>query len=87
MLKMTPEVEALQAKAKAGDAMSAARLSVMKWNASLAVGMAVTYEKSPLEGRVILKTSGPAYVLGDEAVVELEYIGTAMLKKTAPFFG
>lgn len=80
MLK-TPEIEALQAKAKAGDAHAAAQFIALRWNANHPAGTTVTYEKSPLEGRIILKTCGAAYVLGDEAVVELEHIGTAMLRK------
>lgn len=87
MLKMTPEVEALQAKAKAGDAQAAAQFIALKWNASHPAGTTVTYEKSPLEGRTILKTCGAAYVLGDEAVIELEHIGTVMLKKTEIYSG
>lgn len=87
MLKMTPEIEALQTRARAGDAQAAAQFIALKWNAYHAVGTTVTYDKSSLEGRVILKTSGPAYVQGDEAVVDLEHIGTAMLKKTELFTG
>ena len=81
MLKATPEIEVLQAKAKAGDTTAAAKFEVLKWNHFNPIGTTVAYEKSPLEGRIILKTVGAAYVLGDEPVVELEHIGTAMLKK------
>lgn len=87
MLKMTPEIEALQAKAKAGDVQAAAQFIALKWNANHTAGTCVTYEKSSLEGRVILKTKGAAYVLGNEAVVELEHIGTAILKKVELFTG
>ncbi len=61
--------------------MVAAQFEAMKWNASSPIGTKVTYEKSPLEGRVILETTGEAYVLGAEPVVELEHIGTSMLRK------
>jgi hypothetical protein len=84
MLTMTPEIEALQVKALAGDAEAATRLRVMKWNASVAVGTVVAYEKSALEGRVLLKTRSKAYVLGDEPMVELEHLGAALLKKIEP---
>lgn len=81
MSPRTPEVERLQEKAKAGDAMAAAHFAVLKWNTSAKIGAKVAYEKSSLEGRVTLKTTGEAYVLGAEPVVELEHIGTAMLQK------
>lgn len=61
--------------------------AVERWNAAIAVGADVTYEKSELEGRVILKTIARAYVLGDEAVVELEHIGLCKLSKTRRFLG
>lgn len=82
---VTLEMEALQARAKAGDVRAAAQFKVLKWNASSPSGTTITYEKSPLEGRTVLKTAGAAYVLGEEAVVELEHIGTAMLKKIELF--
>ncbi len=81
MLNETPEIQALQARARAGEAIAAAQLKALKWNALHPSGTTITYEKSPLEGRIILKTAGLAYVLGEEAVVEVEHIGTAMLKK------
>ena len=87
MLKMTPEIEELQVRAKAGDVQAAAQFIAHKWNANHTTGTLVTYEKSQLEGKVILKTKGAAYVLGNEAVVDLEHIGTAMLKKTELFAG
>ena len=81
MLKVTQEIEALQAKAMGGDVMAAAQFKALKWNSAIPIGTYVAYEKSPLEGRVILKTIGSAYVLGEEPVVELEHIGTVMLKR------
>jgi hypothetical protein len=85
MLVMTPEIEALQAKAKAGDVHAGAQFSALKWNSRYQAGSAVFYEKSPQEGRVLLKTCGLAYVLGDTAVVELEHVGTVMLTKLEPY--
>lgn len=87
MFKMTPEIESLQARAKAGDVKAAAQFIVLKWNAHHTAGTLVTYFKSPLEGKIVLKTKAAAYVLGDEAVVELEHVGTAMLKKIELFTG
>lgn len=58
---------------------------VDSWNRSVKVGTAVTYLKSKLEGKVILKTVGPAYIIGGEAAVDLEYLGLALLSKTEPF--
>ena len=76
-----PDIVELQTKAMAGDALAKAKFTAHKWNAYQPVGTRVTYEKSPQEGRIILKTAGKAYVLGKEAVIELEHIGTAMLNK------
>lgn len=64
-----------------------AQQRVDAWNRSMKVGAEVTYTKSELEGRIVLKTAGAAYVFGDEAAVELEHIGTALLIKVAPFYG
>ncbi len=58
MLKATPEIEDLLTMAKAGDVHAKAQFKALKWNANYAEGSTVTYEKSPLEGRVILKTVG-----------------------------
>lgn len=63
------------------DAHALVQLQAQQWNNAHRKGVAVAYEKSPLEGRVILKTTSNAYVLGDEAVVDLEYLGVAMLSK------
>jgi hypothetical protein len=60
---------------------------VAAWNASVREGDDVTYEKSPIEGRIVSKVVGPAKLLGDEAVVELKHIGYALLSKTKRFFG
>lgn len=81
LLTPTPEIEALQARAKAGDVRAASQFAVLMWNARHPSGTRVFYEKSPLEGRIILETVGLAYVLGDEPVVELDHIGTGLLKK------
>jgi hypothetical protein len=63
-----------------------ARNLVGWWNSSMKIGAEVTYLKSELEGKIILKTKGLAYVLGGEAVVDLEHIGAAHLGKVEPFF-
>lgn len=85
MLKATPEIENLLRMAKAGATLATAQFIALKWNANFPEGTTVTYEKSPREGRIILKTVGRAYVLGDEAVVNLEHIGCALLKKIEVF--
>lgn len=64
-----------------------AQQRVDAWNHRMEVGAEVTYTKSELEGRVVLKTTGAAYLFGNEAAVELEHIGTALLTKVAPFYG
>jgi hypothetical protein len=64
-----------------------AQQRVDAWNRSVPVGAEVTYLKSEIEGRIILKTAGIAYVCGDDAaVVELEHIGIALLTKVEPFY-
>lgn len=81
MINAMPDIEDLQSKAVAGDALAKAKFTAHKWNAHYSVGTSVAYEKSPQEGRIILKTAGKAYVLGEEPVIALEHIGTAMLSK------
>lgn len=58
---------------------------VDSWNRAVKIGESVTYLKSELEGKVIFKTVGPAYIFGDQAAVELEHLGLALLSKTEPF--
>lgn len=58
---------------------------VDSWNRVVKIGATVTYLKSELEGKVIFKTAGPAYIFGDQAVVDLEHLGVALLSKTEPF--
>lgn len=53
------------------------------WNKTSPIGTEVTYKKSDLEGKVILRTTTAAYVLGADPVVELEYIGIALLSKVS----
>ncbi|MFK4705551.1 hypothetical protein ABIC83_002390 [Roseateles asaccharophilus] len=67
------------------DRTAASQLAIRSWNDTYAVGTEVTYEKSPLEGRVVFQTTTPAYLLGDEAVVELEHIGIALMTKLGPY--
>lgn len=81
MINAIPDIEDLQSKAVAGDALAKAKFTAHKWNAHYSVGTSVAYEKSPQEGRIILKTAGKAYVLGEEPVIALEHIGTAKLNK------
>ena len=65
--------------------VEAAQRRVDSWNLAVKIGADVTYLKSELEGKVIFKTTGPAYIFGGQAVVELEYIGLALLSKVEPF--
>lgn len=60
---------------------------VESWNRSVSVGAEVTYMKSELEGKLVLKTVGPAYLFGGEPAVDLEHIGVALLNKVEPFSG
>ncbi|VWC82056.1 hypothetical protein BLA39750_01275 [Burkholderia lata] len=63
------------------------------WNRSVKVGAEVTYEKSAIEGRVVLRTVREAYVMEipigsefvPEAFVNLDHIGLVLLSKTNPF--
>lgn len=64
-----------------GDDKAKALLNVLKWNTNHPTGTTVTYLKSSLEGKIVTQTKAAAYVLGNEAVVDLEHIGTATLKK------
>lgn len=63
-----------------------AQRRVAAWNRSIQVGAEVLYLKSEIEGEIVTKTVGPAYLLGTEAVVELEHLGLALLTKTGAFF-
>lgn len=65
--------------------LESAKRRVDSWNRSVQIGSKVTYLKSELEGKVILKTSGPACIFGGQAAVELEHLGLALLSKTEPF--
>jgi hypothetical protein len=58
---------------------------VNSWNKNVKVGAYVTYQKSEIEGKIILPTVGPAYVFGDRAAVDLKHIGIALLSKTELF--
>lgn len=62
-----------------------AQRRVDSWNRAVKIGVSVTYLKSELEGKVIVKTVGPAYIFGGQAAVELEHLGLALLSKTEPF--
>lgn len=61
-----------------------AQRRVESWNRSVAVGADITYLKSDLEGKVILKTIGLAYLFGGEPAVDLEHIGLVFLSKVEP---
>lgn len=63
----------------------AAQRHVDSWNRAVTIGASVTYLKSELEGKIIIKTAGPAYIFGGQAAVELEHLGLALLSKTEPF--
>lgn len=67
------------------DRTTASQLAIRSWNDTYPVGTLVTYEKLPLEGRLAFETTTPAYLLGDEAVVELEHIGIAPMAKLGPY--
>jgi len=66
-------------------AIPSAQERVDSWNRRVEAGASVIYEKSAVEGRIILKAVRPAYVLGDEAVVELEHIGKRCSPRLARF--
>lgn len=57
------------------------QLVVERWNSNTKIGDSVTYVKSIIEGRIVDKVAGEAFVLGDEPVVELERVGVALLSK------
>lgn len=59
---------------------------VESWNRSVKVGAKVTYLKSELEGRIILKTVQTAYLFEGEPAVDLEHIGVALLSKVETFY-
>lgn len=65
--------------------VEAAQRQVASWNRTVKTGAEVTYLKSELEGKIIFKTAGPAYIFGGQAAVDLEHLGLALLSKTEPF--
>lgn len=60
---------------------------VDSWNRVIRIGTKVTYQKSDLEGSIVVQTVDSAYVFAGESAVELEHIGTALLNKVKPFYG
>ena len=72
--------------AKQGDEIAFNHLQVAKFNQFVAIGETVVYEKSKIEGRVLLKTTDKAKLINPEskAVVSLETIGCVLLEKITP---
>jgi hypothetical protein len=62
-------------------------LKMAHWNVCNFWINEVYYEKSPIEGKVKVKTTGPAYIQGDSTVlVPIETIGGVLTEKLEPAF-
>ena len=62
-----------------------AQRRIDSWNRSVQVGDDVTYLKSELEGKIVVKTVAPAYLFGGVPSVKLDSIGLALLNKVELF--
>lgn len=72
-----------QDKAKTRDSYDVAHTIADRWNVLTPIGTKLLYKKSSTEDEIILKTIGPAYVMGyDQIMVRVERFGSVSLDKT-----